>query len=50
MTDVKASDPSNVTGYRSFELGSFKFRRDEYFVNITWKTKDAVQRIQPMSP
>lgn len=40
MTDVKASDPSNVTGYRSFELGSFKFKRDEYFVNITWKTKD----------
>ena len=40
MADVKASDPSNVTGYRSFELGSFKFKRDEYFVNITWKTKD----------
>ena len=24
------------TGYRSFQFGSFNFRRDEYFVHITW--------------
>ncbi len=39
-TAVKASDVSNRTGYRDFELGSFKFARDEYFVYITWKTRD----------
>ncbi|MBN8832620.1 MAG: hydroxyquinol 1,2-dioxygenase [Sphingomonadales bacterium] len=25
-----------VTGYTSFKLGSFEFRRDEYFAHITW--------------
>nr|WP_314557907.1 hydroxyquinol 1,2-dioxygenase [uncultured Pseudomonas sp.] len=35
-TTVKASSPSNETGYRDFELGSFKFSRDEYFVYIRW--------------
>ena len=33
---VQASAPSNVTGYRDFELGSFKFSRDEYFVYVRW--------------
>ncbi|SCA56032.1 conserved hypothetical protein [Candidatus Terasakiella magnetica] len=37
---VKASAINNRTGYRSFELGSFKFERDEYFVYITWPTKN----------
>ena len=36
---VKATNASNKTGYKSFELGSFKFRRDEYFVYIEWKSK-----------
>ena len=36
---VKATNASNRTGYKSFELGSFKFRRDEYFVYIEWKSK-----------
>jgi hypothetical protein len=36
---VKASNASNRTGYKSFELGSFKFRRDEYFVYIEWPSK-----------
>ena len=36
---VLASPPSNETGYRSFELGSFKFSRDEYFVYIRWTVK-----------
>ncbi|MBT3014415.1 MAG: hydroxyquinol 1,2-dioxygenase [Candidatus Thiodiazotropha sp. (ex Lucina aurantia)] len=35
-TNVKASAPNNETGYRSFELGSFKFSRDEYFIQIRW--------------
>jgi len=33
---VKATAASNRTGYRSFELGSFKFSRDEYFVHVSW--------------
>jgi len=33
---VKASAASNRTGYRSFELGSFQFSRDEYFVHVSW--------------
>ncbi len=31
-----ASDPDNYTGYRSFEIGSFGFRRDEYFAYVRW--------------
>ena len=26
-------------GYQSFTLGSFGFRRDEYFAHITWSTR-----------
>lgn len=40
MTSVKASDPSNTNGYRSFTLGSFHFERDEYFVYIRWPSKN----------
>ena len=36
---VKASPASNLTGYRSFSLGSFTFSRDEYFVRLTWPAK-----------
>ncbi|MEG2279331.1 MAG: hydroxyquinol 1,2-dioxygenase [Comamonas sp.] len=32
-------------GYRSFQLGSFQFRRDEYFAHIAWITRDG----RPMS-
>ena len=35
-----ASNPDDVMGYREFTLGSFKFRRDEYFAHISWKTRD----------
>ena len=42
---VTASEPDAVMGYRSFSLGSFNFRRDEYFAHITWKTRDG----RPMS-
>ncbi|MDE0051420.1 MAG: hypothetical protein OXO52_16655, partial [Rhodospirillales bacterium] len=32
----QASDPDNYTGYRTFQIGGFGFRRDEYFAHITW--------------
>ena len=35
-----ASQPDEVFGYREFRLGSFGFRRDEYFAHITWTTRD----------
>ncbi len=28
-----------ITGYAVFQLGNFKFSRDEYFAKITWKAK-----------
>ncbi len=37
---VKSSEASNRTGYRSFELGSFKFSRDEYFVYVEWPSEN----------
>ena len=37
---VAASEPHPIFGYRDFSLGSFTFRRDEYFAHITWKTRD----------
>lgn len=30
------SSPDNYTGYRSFEIGGFGFKRDEYFAHISW--------------
>jgi hypothetical protein len=36
---VKATPASNRTGYRSFQLGSFHFSRDEYFARVTWPAK-----------
>ncbi|MDI9335504.1 MAG: hydroxyquinol 1,2-dioxygenase [Gammaproteobacteria bacterium] len=37
--------PDTTTGYTHFNLGSFGFRRDEYFAHITWSTRSG----QPMS-
>jgi hypothetical protein len=34
--DVQASPANNQTGYRSFQLGSFSFSRDEYFARVRW--------------
>jgi hypothetical protein len=31
---------TNLHGYRAFQLGSFNFRRDEYFAHISWLTRD----------
>ena len=45
LANVIASQPDATLGYKAFTLGSFGFRRDEYFAHITWKTKDG----RPMS-
>ena len=37
---VLASPPDATMGYRAYTLGSFNFRRDEYFAHITWTTRD----------
>lgn len=36
---IQASAPSNETGYRTFRLGGYTFRRDEYFAHIDWEAK-----------
>src|SRR5471030_2274149 len=33
---TKILPADNVNGYQSFEAGSFKFQRDEYFARINW--------------
>jgi hypothetical protein len=38
QADVKQSIETNVDGYHEFSLGEFHFRRDEFFVYITWPT------------
>ena len=45
LAKVIASQPDAALGYKDFTLGSFSFRRDEYFAHITWKTSDG----RPMS-
>lgn len=42
---VITSAPDPVMGYQCFTLGSFHFRRDEYFAHISWSTRDG----RPMS-
>jgi hypothetical protein len=40
MTDISPvrSGEVNEHGYRTFELGEFRFSRDEYFAHISWPT------------
>lgn len=38
VADVVRSTSPNSEGYFEFDLGEFHFRRDEYFVYITWPT------------
>ncbi len=45
IVQVIKSLPDATLGYRSYTLGSFKFRRDEYFAHIAWTTRDG----RPMS-
>jgi hypothetical protein len=33
---IIATAPSKTTGYRDFQLGNFRFARDEYFVYVRW--------------
>jgi len=33
---TSTAGPDNITGYRSFQAGGFKFSRDEYFAHIVW--------------
>lgn len=40
LAAVLSSPPDPTFGYRSYTLGSFTFRRDEYFVHIAWQTRD----------
>ncbi|HEY4958393.1 MAG TPA: hydroxyquinol 1,2-dioxygenase, partial [Caldimonas sp.] len=40
LAHVLATAPDATLGYKSFTLGSFTFRRDEYFAHVTWKTRD----------
>ena len=40
LAEVIQSEPDATLGYKSFTLGSFNFRRDEYFAHISWKTRD----------
>lgn len=35
-TDTEILPVDNQTGYRSFQAGSFAFKRDEYFARISW--------------
>ena len=44
MTDIQ-STPPNKQGYRAFTLGGFHFRRDEFFVHISWPTGKHVASI-----
>ena len=37
IATVNASEP-NAEGYREYTIGSFHFRRDEFFAHVTWPT------------
>jgi len=39
-TQVRATAPHAVLGYKDFSLGAFSFHRDEYFVHVGWTTRD----------
>jgi hypothetical protein len=36
LTHTEILPINNTTGYRSFQAGSFNFRRDEYFARVSW--------------
>lgn len=40
LAKVQATAPDATLGYQAFQLGSFGFRRDEYFAHISWTTRD----------
>ncbi|HUJ73629.1 MAG TPA: hydroxyquinol 1,2-dioxygenase, partial [bacterium] len=36
QSDLRATTTDSLTGFKTFQAGSFQFRRDEYFAHITW--------------
>lgn len=36
VAEIIASQPDTVLGFRSFKFGNFEFKRDAYFVHISW--------------
>lgn len=42
---VVKSDSCNAEGYHEFSMGEFRFRRDEYFVYISWPTGSHVMSV-----
>jgi len=40
LANVIATAPDATLGYRTFTLGGFAFRRDEYFAHVEWCTRD----------
>lgn len=46
---VNASEPDADTGYRSFEISSFTFSRDEYFATIGWTAPNGQAMSHKMS-
>jgi Hydroquinone 1,2-dioxygenase large subunit N-terminal len=46
MTMTENTNPSvNAAGYQDFRIGSFEFRRDEFFARITWPTGSHVMSV-----
>jgi hypothetical protein len=43
---IVASTEPNESGYRSFRLGGFTFRRDEHFAHIEWPTGRHVMSVE----
>jgi len=43
MNAISKHPLSSNAGYRTFEIGAFKFSRDEYFATISWPAKGQVQ-------
>jgi hypothetical protein len=40
LSKALAASAAGEHGYRSFELGGFRFSRDEYFAHVRWTTRD----------
>jgi hypothetical protein len=45
MEEVVRSADTNVEGYHEFSLGEFNFRRDEFFVYISWPTGNHIMSV-----
>lgn len=45
VMDVRRSIETNDEGYHEFDLGEFHFRRDEFFVYISWPTGNHIMSV-----